>query len=54
MVADVASGVAWVLAAVPALGGDGARVTLVGQSCGAQLGALVEVVDETHRVSPCA
>ena len=40
MMDDVNTGIAWVMSRCTAYGGDPARVYLVGQSCGAQLGTL--------------
>ena len=40
MLEDVNTGIAWVLERCAAYGGDPARVYLIGQSCGAQLGTL--------------
>ncbi len=40
MLQDVNTGIAWVLQRIQYYGGDPSNVTVVGQSCGAQLASL--------------
>lgn len=49
MLEDVNTGIAWVLRRIQYYGGDPANVTVVGQSCGAQLSSLAITIQVVIR-----